>query len=211
MQKSHHSWNLSFHLPFGQDHLWLTSHLYSIACAIRYQKKYFRKIKIRVVEIWSQQQYFSLIHSSWQILDNHGEPWRISIYKIRYIYIHMHTHTVGPILPIVTLVEKSVVLQVWNGECSACLATPAETRYACAEITVWALSQHKIKALLKRPNPTLMQVGFFFPCVSYSCVWKPDVIYSNEICIWYQIELLIEGKAEGHACDVRNRIQSGKI
>lgn len=28
------------------------------------------------------------------------------------IYIHMHTHAVGPILLIVTLVEKSAVLQV---------------------------------------------------------------------------------------------------
>lgn len=98
MQKLHHSWNLSFHFPFGQDHLWLTSPLYWIALAIRYQKKYFRKIKTKVVQIWSQQQYFSLLHSSWQILDNHGEPWRISIYKITYVYTHAYAHS-GPNSP----------------------------------------------------------------------------------------------------------------
>lgn len=54
-----------------------------------------------------------------------------------------------------------------NLKCSATIVTPAEPNYLCAEITEYALRQHKIKALLKRSDDTVMQMScLFFPRVS---------------------------------------------
>lgn len=74
--------------------------------------------KVKAVQIWRQQQYFSFVNSSGQILDIMWlkEFWRIYIYMKVYrhmsVYICMSTSSLT--LPLLTLVEQSTIPHIWN-------------------------------------------------------------------------------------------------